>query len=127
MSCISFRNEESMERSIDAVRAAMRGYAIEEKNWSALEPKWKPLEGKIVLGGSTEYRIKPQPQFKPWTYETLPKLPFEIVNKETKTRTTILACKKGDRACTGLTAHFSLSQIFDQFTLPDGSPCGEPA
>ena len=86
--------------------------------------RWKHY---INLTKLTHYRLaKPsEKKFVPWTRETCPPLGFEIVKKCNGDRSLITTAAEF-RARVGATL-YTWSEIFQDYTLRDGTPCGEEA
>ena len=68
------------------------------------------------------YEIKPEPKLIPWTRETCPPLPFEVVSKFDGSRCAVVGA---DATTLRVSAHLrTYDQVFRDFTLPNRQPCG---
>ena len=72
----------------------------------------------------TTHRRKPRPRYIPWTRETCPPLPFEVVVKSTGNRAAVLIASAEYVRFGGFDASVGYDQLLKDYTLRDGSPCG---
>lgn len=75
-----------------------------------------------------EYRIKPEPAYRPWTFEEIPV--GTIVKSKSKSTVSMIVRKElgfpgkqKDMITVGDTKH-SKDTLFVHYTMMDGSPCG---
>lgn len=82
------------------------------------------LHGEILIIGDWRYRPAPTPEVIPWTRETLPPLPVEVVMASSKNRYIIVAAHE-EYVSMGGYGSFGYSELLERCTRPGNSPCGE--
>lgn len=98
------------------------------------EGEWIPADYAVIFKhlheerfNPSNWRVKPDaPKVVPWTFETAPQLPIEIVSKDKSLREVVVAvCRHG--AWVGATTTVrGYDHLLSEYTLADGSPCGIP-
>jgi hypothetical protein len=84
------------------------------------DPDYKEAEWSMTHSADC-YRIKPEPRYVPWTFETCP-VGTVIVKKSGDARGVIINSGPGGTYVFG--AGFGYQKLFDECTLLDGTPCG---
>ena len=112
------KTKEQLIQYRDAIDAHLAGKPVQDSNdgvaWYQVIPGWTALY----------YRPAPEPKVIPWTRETCPPLrDIEIVGKVNGIRWTI-SCATINHAYVRNTAYL-WSELLENFTFPDGSPCGQ--
>jgi hypothetical protein len=109
----------------DAVDAEAASKPVEQMHAEHTKGEWKPLgHFGIVVDREWRYRPAPAPEVIPWTRETLPPLPVEVIQRSTGDRFLIMTATKSDVYVLNLT-WMAYSYLNKNFTRPDGSACGE--
>ncbi len=89
---------------------------------------WKDNPNPSWTSG-VEYRVKPKPQLRPYTYEEMNELVGTVVVNKVSARRAII---QSAAAGLGTTAYVTLSndmnrsgnELIEYYTFVDGSPCG---
>ena len=105
----------------DEVEVAFKeGVAIQYKNeWT---PDWMDKEsGRDLMWDKSNYRIKPQPQYQPFTTEDYKEYLGKIALPKKE-----FADKKTPFMVTGpFNLYYNLIRLFDYYTFEDGTPFGK--
>ena len=84
-------------------------------------PAWDKTASPLWNWYKTDYRIKPEPEYTPFTFEDAEFLIGKVVKHKKENYLVVIT------ACFNETTNMGgFKQLFDDFTFLDGSPCGKP-
>ena len=113
--------KEQMKRLLPIITAFTEGKKIEWKNGRG---HWEPFEDGIFADNAENFRIVPEPQLVPFTFEDAELLIGKPVKD--KDSVALIVSVKPDTAhiSNGSGAH-SFTSLLRCFTFMDGTPCGK--
>ena len=105
------------EEMIAVMQAYVDGKEIEYESYS----KWEKVTEPAWNWGGNDYRVKPEPEYIPFTFEDAEFLMGKVVKHKHKHMMLNISTVT-DTHVDG----YSFVRFLDDFTFLDGSPCGKP-
>lgn len=113
------------KKMIEVMQAFIAGKQVQfrpknsDKDWEPLNPRFAPLWN----WENEEYRVKPEREYRPFTYEeATAKLLFDVWTKKGDGQGLITFV--GKTFCAVGAERYTYKELLDKFTFEDGAPCG---
>lgn len=119
-------NTETLRQNAAAMLAFADGKPIQFRGAHEVDPaKWIAADKPSFDCNAFDYRPKPEPVVRPWTFEEAP-VELKVKSKDGSGFATLWLFPAGFQAWRGFadTRNVSFSQALEIFTQLDGSPCG---
>lgn len=120
-------NKDNAKDMLPLVQALAEGKVLQVNEGDAICPSWVDRENHQFSLPPNDYRIKPSPSYRPWTFEEVP-VGVVVATEDGGGRYVITAVEDGDDdyVCVflGQRDEVDTEELLANYVMLDGKPCG---
>ncbi len=117
-------SKQVLERAMKAVEIGQAVLDGKEIEYNSNNGSWRIANTPTLNFDDYNYRVKPEPEYIPFTFEDANDLMGKVIKKMDGTQVQKIVQLNRDYVFAGV-GQMNYSYLFDHYTFLDGTPCGK--